>query len=369
MVLDLVVQMVAHGHECSVFYQKEVEEGMKVVDYPCEVRRLQSWDDLSGYDVVHTHGMGPEVLALKAKLRSKMKGEKLLRSVQERKSSTARSVFTRSSDALHLEPGTSSGKVLLVTTLHCYCFQDFFDLYGKVKGAAMGVAYLLTKKVFDKVVCLSKDMMQYYERWIPKRKLTYAYNTRDICLANLTLSEDEHNMINTFKGESTLIGMNCVLLYRKGIDVMLKALALLSQEYKLMIVGEGKEKDAFKQMAQTLGLKGRVLFAGSHSDAYRFLPYYDIYAMPSRSEGFPLVLLEAAAYGTKVVASSLPVVTECFSEHEVITFTMPDEKELAAAISKAIEDKNLGERLKDRFDKYFSPETFYQNYMRIYQDA
>ena len=212
-------------------------------------------------------------------------------------------------------------------------------------------------------------MMQYYERWIPKRKLAYAYNTRDICLANLTLSEDEHNMIKTFKGEATLIGMNCVLLYRKGIDVMLKALALLPQEYKLMIVGEGKEKDAFKQMAQTLGLKGRVLFAGRHPDAYRFLPYYDIYAMPSRSEGFPLVLLEAAACGTKVVSSSLPVVTECFSEHEVITFTMPDEKELAAAISKAIEDKDLGERLKERFDKDFSPETFYQNYMRIYQDA
>ena len=192
MVLDLVVQMVAHGHECSVFYQKEVEEGMKVVDYPCEVRRLQSWDDLSGYDVVHTHGMGPEVLALKAKLKAK------------------------------------SFKFQLVTTLHCYCFQDFFDLYGKVKGSAMGVAYLLTKKVFDKVVCLSKDMMQYYERWIPKRKLAYAYNTRDICLANLTLSEDEHNMIKTFKGEATLIGMNCVLLYRKGIDVMLKALALIS---------------------------------------------------------------------------------------------------------------------------------------------
>lgn len=367
MVLDLVVQMVAHGHECSVFYQKEVEEGMKVVDYPCEVRRLQSWDDLSGYDVVHTHGMGPEVLALKAKLRSKMKGEKLLRSVQERKSSTARSVFTRSSDALHLEPGTSSGKVLLVTTLHCYCFQDFFDLYGKVKGAAMGVAYLLTKKVFDKVVCLSKDMMQYYERWIPKRKLTYAYNTRDICLANLTLNEDEQNMINTFKGESTLIGMNCVLLYRKGIDVMLKALALLPQEYKLMIVGEGKEKDAFKQMAQTLGLKGRVLFAGQHPDAYRFLPYYDIYAMPSRSEGFPLVLLEAAACGTKVVSSSLPVVKECFSDNEVVTFDMPNEHALADAILKADSNKELGNNLNKRFEKDYSPSVFYQRYKRIYE--
>ena len=332
-VLDLVNQMQAHHHSCTVFFLEKDGEG---IEYPCEIVRLREVQQLKGYDIVHAHGLKPEMF--------------IFRYLWKRK-------------------GKEFAQTRFITTLHCYCFQDFFDLYGKVKGALMGCFYLLVKVAFDRVVCLSKDMMHYYEQWLPKRKLTYAYNTRDICLANLTLSEDEHNMINSFKGESTLIGMNCVLLYRKGIDVMLKALALLPQEYKLMIVGEGKEKDAFKQMAQTLGLKGRVLFAGSHPDAYRFLPYYDIYAMPSRSEGFPLVLLEAAAYGTKVVASSLPVVTECFSEHEVITFTMPDEKELAAAISKAIEDKDLGERLKERFDKDFSPETFYQNYMRIYQDA
>lgn len=332
-VLDLVKQMQAHGHHSTVFF---LEAGKAEMAFPCETMELNNWKLLKGYDIVHAHGLKPEIFIFKHLWKRK---------------------------------GKEFSQTRFITTLHCYCFQDFFDLYGKVKGVLMGCVYLLVKAAFDRVVCLSKDMMHYYEQWLPKRKLTYAYNTRDICLANLTLSEDEQNMINTFKGESTLIGMNCVLLYRKGIDVMLKALALLPQEYKLMIVGEGKEKDAFKQMAQTLGLKGRVLFAGRRPDAYRFLPYYDIYAMPSRSEGFPLVLLEAAAYGTKVVASSLPVVTECFSGHEVITFKMPDEKELAAAISKAIEDKDLGERLKERFDKDFSPETFYQNYMRIYQDA
>ncbi len=366
-VLDLVVQMVAHGHECCVFYQKEVEEGMKIVDYPCEVRRLQSWDDLNGYDVVHAHGMGPEMLALKARLRSKMKGEKLLRSVQGCKSSTAHSVFTRSSAALHLEPGTSSGKFLLVTTLHCYCFQDFFDLYGKVKGAAMGVAYLLTKKVFDRVVCLSKDMMQYYERWIPKRKLTYVYNTRSIDTAQLTVSDEEQEMLMRCKGDGVLIGMNCVLLYRKGIDVMLKAMALLPDRFRLMIVGDGKEKETFQQMAQELGVEQRVCFAGRRNEACRYLPYYDIYAMPSRSEGFPLVLLESAACGTKVVASSLPVVKECFTDDEVVTFDMPDAQALANAIIKADEMEQLGENLKKRFEQDYAPEVFYRRYMEVYK--
>ena len=329
-VLDLVNQMQAHHHSCTVFFLEKDGEG---IEYPCEMACLREVQQLKGYDIVHAHGLKPEMF--------------IFRYLWKRK-------------------GKEFAQTRFITTLHCYCFQDFFDLYGKVKGALMGCVYLLVKVAFDRVVCLSKDMMHYYEQWLPKRKLTYAYNTRDICLANLTLSEDEQNMINTFKGESTLIGMNCVLLYRKGIDVMLKALALLPQEYKLMIVGEGKEKDAFKQMAQTLGLKGRVLFAGRRPDAYRFLPYYDIYAMPSRSEGFPLVLLEAAAYGTKVVASSLPVVTECFSDNEVVTFDMPDEHALADAILGADGDEFLGENLKRRFEKDYSSIIFYKKYLKIY---
>lgn len=363
-VLDLVVQMVAHGHECCVFYQKEVEEGMKIVDYPCEVRRLQSWDDLNGYDVVHAHGMGPEMLALKAKL--KTKSFKFF-AEQSGKAERQGSRFKRPEGRSKAANCVEGSKARLVTTLHCYCFQDFFDLYGKVKGVAMGVAYLLTKKVFDRVVCLSKDMMQYYERWIPKRKLTYVYNTRSIDTAQLTVSDEEQEMLMRCKGDGVLIGMNCVLLYRKGIDVMLKAMALLPDRFRLMIVGDGKEKDTFQQMAQELGVEQRVCFAGRRNEACRYLPYYDIYAMPSRSEGFPLVLLESAACGTKVVASSLPVVKECFTDNEVVTFDMPDAQALANAIIKADEMEQLGENLKKRFELDYAPEVFYRRYMEVYK--
>lgn len=332
-VLDLVTVMMAHGHECCVFYQKELEEGVKSVAYPCKTALLKSWDDLNGFDVIHTHGMGPEVLAFKARVK-----------------------------------GTRS-KALLVTTLHCYCFQDFFDLYGKVKGALMGVVYLMTKRSFDRVVCLSKDMMQYYDRWIPKKKLTYIYNTRNLNAEELYVSDAEKQELRNFKGDGTLIGMNCVLLYRKGIDVMLKALQLLPDSYRLFIAGDGKEQDTFVSMAEEYGVTDRVCFAGRRKDASRYLPYYDIYAMPSRSEGFPLVLLEAAACGIKVVASSLPVVKESFTDEEVITFDMPDAQALADAIVRATEDQQLGANLKQRYELDYAPEIFYQRYMEVYGDS
>lgn len=330
-VVDLVVQMQGHGHECCVFYMEKVEQEM---DIPCETVLLSDREQLKGFDVIHAHGLKPEIWIVKKVWRHR-------REFRDTK---------------------------FITTLHCYCFQDFCDLYGSFKGGLMGGLYLLVKRPFDKVVCLSKDMRQYYTKWLPKSKLTYAYNTRNVETKQYSVSDKEQEMLLSFKGNGTLIGMNCVLIYRKGIDVMLKAMALLPETFKLVIMGDGKERARFEQMTHELGIEQRVLFAGMQKDAFRFLPYYDIYAMPSRSEGFPLVLLEAAAYGTKVVASSLPVVKECFTDEEVITFDMPEAQALADAIIKANEKKDLGKRLKQRFEMDYAPTAFYQRYIEIYEE-
>lgn len=330
-VVDLVSQMQEYGHECCVFYMEQAEQEM---DIPCETALLTDREQLKGFDVIHVHGLKPEIWIVKK-------------------------VWRHKREYLNTK---------FITTLHCYCFQDFCDLYGPFKGGLMGGLYLLVKRPFDKVVCLSKDMRKYYTKWLPESKLTYAYNTRNIDTKKYSVSDKEQEMLLSFKGNGTLIGMNCVLIYRKGIDVMLKAMALLPETFKLIIMGEGQERSAFEQMTHDLGIEQRVLFAGMQKDAFRFLPYYDIYAMPSRSEGFPLVLLEAAAYGTKVVASSLPVVKECFTDDEVITFDMPEVQALANAITKANETINLGEQLKQRYEKDYAPTAFYQRYIEIYDD-
>jgi glycosyltransferase involved in cell wall biosynthesis len=145
---------------------------------------------------------------------------------------------------------------------------------------------------------------------------------------------------------------------------MLKALALLPSHYKLFIAGDGKERTTFELMAQDLGVSERVYFAGIRKDAYRYLPYYDIYALPSRSEGFPISLLEAAAYGCKVVASQLPIVEECFSDEEIGIFEMPDERAMARAILKANDES--GYKLNKAFKEKYSPDVFYNKYYELY---
>ncbi len=333
-VLDLVTLMQEHGHDCVVYYVRD--EFPKLV-FPCPTFLWRGWEELKGYDVVHTHGLKPELLAARRCLWGMRKSL-----------------------------GFGFEDTRLITTAHCYCFQDFTDLHGKVKGFVMGVLSLLTKKAFHKVVCLSHDMVDYYGRYISRNRLTYAYNTSLVDYSDATLPIEKRDMLLGFKGDGVLIGIIGVLLYRKGVDVMLRALNYLPDSYRLVLIGNGNEENTFKAMAKERGVADRVLFAGYQPMAWRFIPLFDVFAMPSRSEGFPLVLLEAAACGTNVVASSLPVVRECFSDEEVITFDMPDAQALADAIVTASQNQQLGEKLKERFEKDYSPSVFYQRYIDIY---
>jgi len=325
-VTDLVKVMTAHGHECAVFYLEETENE---THFDCETRRLSSLtkrEDFSAFDVVHTHGLKPNLYVL-----------------------------------LHK---SFEGKTKYVATLHCYVFQDFFDLYGRIKGFLLGVLFLLSVVRHDDIITLSKDAMDYYKRWLPKRKLRYAYNTRMMETEDLTA--DEQSEITRFKGNAVLIGMNCVLLFRKGIDIMLKALAQLPDNYKLFVVGTGKDEPVFKKQVENLHLENRVCFSGFRRDAYRYLPHYDIYALPSRSEGFPLSLLEAAVYGKEVVCSDLPIIRECFDDDELSMFHLPDDKALAAAIKNVENGAGKGERLRERYLRDYSPECFYRRHIEIY---
>ena len=79
-------------------------------------------------------------------------------------------------------------------------------------------------------------------------------------------------------------------------------------------------------------------------------------------------MLEAAVYQTKVVASRLPIVEECFSDEQVVKFRMPNAEELAKSIERAVKSNVLGSNLYQRFVDDYSPSVFYQKYLQIYTD-
>ena len=172
--------------------------------------------------------------------------------------------------------------------------------------------------------------------------------------------------LKQFKGDGVLIGVNCSLHKRKGLDVLLKSLQRLPDKFKLYVIGDGPGMTELQELSHSLKIDHRVRFCGRIQQAYKFLPFYDIYAIPSRSEGFPLSLLEAADYGCKVVCSDINIFKECFSDDEVVMFKMPSDKALADAILKAEHNPSIAVNINRRFDKDYSPGRFYERHIEEY---
>jgi glycosyltransferase involved in cell wall biosynthesis len=94
----------------------------------------------------------------------------------------------------------------------------------------------------------------------------------------------------------------------KGVDVFLRAAALVSARVpsaRFVVVGDGPLRGELEALAGRLGLEGRVEFLGYRPDARELLGGLDVLAVSSRSDGAPLVVLEALTAGVPVVGSAV----------------------------------------------------------------
>ncbi len=136
----------------------------------------------------------------------------------------------------------------------------------------------------------------------------------------------------------------------KGLPVLLEALPLIKNPWRLTIVGDGNLRASFEATAQALGGRQNVEFVGAVSP--EALPEYyrgaDIHLFPStsRAEAFGLVALEAAASGIPTIASDLPGVRTVVKD-EVTGLLVPpgDAQALATAIDRLLNDRALREKL------------------------
>jgi glycosyltransferase involved in cell wall biosynthesis len=142
-------------------------------------------------------------------------------------------------------------------------------------------------------------------------------------------------------------------------------------KFKLVVVGEGPERERVEAAALSLGLDACVVFAGHASDVRPFYALADVLALPSHSEGSPLVLLEAMAAGVPVVATSVGGVPEVATDGETALLVPPhDPAAMASALARVLSDATLARALADKaaahVAEHFSPEARARSLIRIY---
>jgi glycosyltransferase involved in cell wall biosynthesis len=99
------------------------------------------------------------------------------------------------------------------------------------------------------------------------------------------------------------------LIRQKGFDLLLRALARCrraGQSARLVIIGEGPERDSLDALTRELGLTHRVRMAGFIADPAPWYAHGDVFVLPSRWEGFGHVIVEAMACGLPVIAFNCP---------------------------------------------------------------
>ncbi len=166
------------------------------------------------------------------------------------------------------------------------------------------------------------------------------------------------------------------LTRQKGVDVLLRALALLPAAVQLDIVGDGEERESLRAVASSLGVAERVRWHGT-KPANQLASFYRRAAalvVPSEDEGLGLVAVEAQLCETPVIAFASGGVVDVVSDGETgVLVAERTPQALATAISRLLERPDRGAALgrlgavvaRDTF----SPTHVARRYLSIYRQA
>ena len=162
----------------------------------------------------------------------------------------------------------------------------------------------------------------------------------------------------------------------KNHALLLQAAAPICRAHadaRVVLIGSGELRSELRALADSLGIAGSLCLPGERADIARLLPAFDVFAMPSRSEGHSIALLEAAATGLAIIATSVGGNPEII-EDGVTGLLVPTDD--AGALTRALQSlmadeprrQALGTRAREWSLREVSVETMAAKYERIYRD-
>ena len=221
----------------------------------------------------------------------------------------------------------------------------------------------------DKIICVGDYVLDdlAVNLGIPRSKMARIYNPVDIDMARCLAEAGD----NPYRGKGPHLVAAGRLSREKGADVLLDAMPRVRAaipDADLTLLGDGPLKPELLAQRERLGLDEAVHLVGFQSNPYPYFKHADLFVLPSRFEGLPLVVLEALAVGTPVVASDCPgalreILRDC---HRARLVPPSDSKALAEGIISAARLAELppDERMH-AFLRRFDVETVVRDYEEI----
>jgi len=298
---------------------------------------------------------------------------------------------TKKFDLIHIHTpfvahyaGLKLGKLLqlpVVETYHTF-FEDYLHHYLPwiPKMAARGLARFISKKQcnqVDAIVAPSQPMLDVLR--------TYGIKTRAAVIATgLQASSFKEANGDAFREKYGIALQRPMLLYvgrvahEKNIDFLVRVTQLLVKvmpEALLVITGEGPAEPSLRALVKTLGIEKNVQFIGyleRHTELNACYKAADIFVFASKSETQGLVLLEAMAQGTPVVAIAELGTASILVEGQGAMIAIEDESEFMhkvhALLLNPVHRQHLGERAREYAQNNWSAATQAERMVTFYNE-
>ena len=316
-----------HIHTLS---KKLVEEGHEVfvITYPHKEIR-----DIDGIHVIGTKGINlPGIRGLMFKNNAKKALEDL---IKKEDINIIHGHYLFPAGAAAVEVGNKHN-IKTYVTAHG---SDMFELYKSKPFMRPTIKKVL--KNADGIFAVSKALRQEIiatgvSGIAEKTKLSW--NSVDI--TKFSLKDDD-----SFKKEFGLFDKPIVLfvgnlIKRKNVGALLEAKKIAKSDYYLVIVGDGPLSKKLRKKVEDENIPD-VIFTGSRTDVENIIPNCDFLVLPSFSESFGLVLIEALACGKPVIGSDVGGISEIINDDVGLLVNPNDVSSISNSIDKLVDDEDL----------------------------
>ena len=224
----------------------------------------------------------------------------------------------------------------------------------------------------DAVIAVSRQIvMRLADAGVDPAKITWIPNGFATAEDPLTRSNARHLL--GIPDNGPVIGWVGRLSMEKGPDVMLEALAECDPSWRLSIVGDGRERDRLRKQASDLGIAERVIWHGLVPKAGALLSAFDVFVLSSRTEGTPIVLLEAMHAGVPIVATSVGGVPDVVSEADAILVPAEQPAMIAQALVEIRRNASAAKtrclRARERVARSFGSAAWVAAVDAVYRNA
>ena len=261
-----------------------------------------------------------------------------------------------------------------VCTLHGVSGKKIALKKGKLVGFIYEALESFTLKRTDKIIAVDKSTKEYY-----LKKHPWLENKIDVIPVGIDLdlfkpmNKEKMKERYGFKSTDKIIIYIGRLEKEKNLEFLLKTFKLISsqeKEYKLLLVGDGKELKKLEKKASDMGLNNVVIFRGAVNQQKipEILNCADILALCSLFESGPLVVQEAIACGIPVVTTNVGRVKEFIRDEKIGRIVEYDESKFAKAIEITVGENSDNKQYRRMVAEEFSFDKTMSSLSKIYNN-